>query len=203
MLCPWTQAVSSDSVQNNKVAMKRDPFKKLLANCKMNAVSLDANGEWTKINSSTNKRRLEKTGSSVGGAAGPNSKEWKPSKLMIDENDLRDIWEYQNGRCYWFNIPLDLGLLYKDHPDWYPKHPLAPSVDKINDSGDYTKDNLVICCRFANFGRNVYPFDKMQELIRVLTGGQNYPTIITNDNIGDNMNDGIDSYFEEQLRGMR
>ena len=51
--------------------MARDPFKKLLSNCKMNAVSQDENGQWTKINSSTNRRRLEKTGSSVGGAAGP------------------------------------------------------------------------------------------------------------------------------------
>ena len=183
--------------------MKRDPFKKLLSNCKMNAVSLDANGEWTKINSSTNKRRLEKTGSSVGGAAGPNSKEWKPSKLMIDEYDLKHIWESQRGRCYWFNIPLDLGLLYKDHPEWYPKHPLAPSVDKIDDSGDYTKDNLVICCRFANFGRNVYPFDKMHEVIRVLTSGNDSYTIDTNNEQGEDMMDGIDSYFEQMLKEMR
>jgi len=148
--------------------MARDPFKKLLSNCKMNAVSQDENGQWTKINSSTNRRRLEKTGSSVGGAAGPMSKQWNPSKLMIDESDLKEIWERQGGRCYWFNIPLDLNLLYKDHPDWYPKHPLAPSVDKIDETGDYTRDNLVICCRFANFGRNIYPFDKTHELINLL-----------------------------------
>ena len=147
---------------------KRDPFKKLLTNCSMNAVQQDSNGEWTKINSSTNRRRMNKVGSSVGGSVGENSKEWMPSKLLIDENDLKEIWENQNGRCYWFNIPLDLNLLYKNHPGWYPKHPLAPSVDKINDKLDYTKDNIVICCRFANFGRNVYPFDKMHELVILL-----------------------------------
>jgi hypothetical protein len=87
---------------------------------------------------------------------------------MIDESDLKEIWERQGGRCYWFNIPLDLNLLYKDHPDWYPKHPLAPSVDKIDETGNYTRDNLVICCRFANFGRNIYPFDKTHELISLL-----------------------------------
>jgi hypothetical protein len=147
---------------------QRDPFKKLLTNCSMNAVQQDENGQWTKINSSTNRRRMNKTGSSVGGAAGENSKEWKPSKLLINEDDLKNVWEDQGGKCYWFNIPLDLNLLYRDHPGWYPKHPLAPSVDKIDDSLDYTKDNIVICCRFANFGRNVYPFDKMHELVKLL-----------------------------------
>ena len=137
-------------------------------NCSMNAVQQDSNGEWTKINSSTNRRRMNKSGSSVGGAAGEKSKDWMPSKLLIDKNDLKEIWENQGGRCYWFNIPLDLNLLYKDHPEWYPKHPLAPSVDKINDKLDYTKNNIVICCRFANFGRNVYPFDKMHELVAIL-----------------------------------
>lgn len=134
----------------------------------MNAVQQDENGQWTKINSSTNRRRMNKTGSSVGGAVGENSKDWKPSKLLIDEKDLKDVWENQQGKCYWFDIPLDLDLLYKDHPGWFPKHPLAPSVDKIDDKLDYTKDNIVICCRFANFGRNVYPFDKMHELVALL-----------------------------------
>ena len=150
---------------------KRDPFKKLLSNCSMNAVSQDEFGEWTKINSSTNRRRMNKTGSSVGGAVGEKSKDWTPSKLMVDADDLRDIWEAQRGRCYWFGIDLDLNLLYNDHPDWYPKRPLAPSVDKIDEGGDYTKDNIVICCRFANFGRNVYPFDKTHDLIKLLKTG--------------------------------
>lgn len=149
---------------------KRDPFKKLLSNCASNAVSLDSNGEWTKINSSTNKRRMQKTGSSVGGAAGTNSKQWNPSKLLITTDDLKEIWENQQGKCYWFGIDLDLNLLYKDHPEWYPKHPLAPSVDKIIESGDYTKENIVICCRYANFGRNVYPFDKTHDVVKLLKG---------------------------------
>jgi hypothetical protein len=154
--------------QDSNKMKQRDPFKKLLSNCSMNAVSMDANGEWTKINSSNNRRRMQKLGSSVGGESGNRSKEWLPSKLIINETDLKEIWEQQEGRCYWFGIELDLYLLYKDHPEWYPKHPLAPSVDKIDDAGDYTKENIVICCRFANFGRNVYPFDKTHDLISLL-----------------------------------
>ncbi len=144
---------------------QRNPFHALLEMCKKNGIYLKPDGTWA-INSSTNRRRMEKTGSSVGGAAGKNSKEWKPAKVLITEDDLEKQWNKQNGKCYWLGTPLDLGLLYKDHPNWYPKHPGAPSVDKINESGDYTPDNIVITTRFANFGRNIYPHDKMLEFIK-------------------------------------
>jgi hypothetical protein len=51
-----------------------------------------------------------------------------------------------------------------------PKHPLAPSIDKIDVSGDYTKDNIVITSRFANFGRNVCDFDKFHKIVKTLKG---------------------------------
>ena len=53
-----------------------------------------------------------------------------------------------------------------------PKHPLAPSIDKIDVNGDYTKENIVICTRFANFGRNVCEFDKFLEIVEILQGKQ-------------------------------
>ena len=130
----------------------------------MNGIYQKADGTWT-INSSTNRRRMEKTGSSVGGAAGANSKEWKPAKVLITAMDLEKQWEKQGKVCYWLKIPIDLELLYKNHPEWYAKHPGAPSVDKINESGDYTPDNIVITTRFANFGRNVFPHDRMLKFI--------------------------------------
>lgn len=145
--------------------MSKDPFKKLWGNCASNAVRQDSDGNWTVINSSTNKRRMEGKASSVGGNSGKNQKQWIPSKLLITPEDLKRIWEKQGGKCYYFNIDLDIDLLFKDHPDWYPKHPLCPSVDKIDDTGDYEINNIVICCRFANFGRNVYPFERMPDLI--------------------------------------
>jgi len=149
---------------------KRNPFDALLGMCKMNGIYQKPDGSWT-INSSTNRRRMEKTGSSVGGAAGKYSKEWKPAKVLITAADLEAQWEKQGKVCYWFKIPIDFGLLYKDHPEWYPKHPGAPSVDKIIESGDYTPDNIVITCRFANLGRNIYPHDKTVEFIKSIKKG--------------------------------
>lgn len=142
----------------------RDPFKKLLNNCKSNSLYQKPDGTWT-INSSTNRRRMLGTGNGVGGAPGPNQKDWKPAKLLITEDDLKNQWKLQDEKCFWFSIPLDFGLLEKKHPDWSPKHPMAPSVDRKDDSKDYTPDNIVICCRFANLGRNIYPFDKTKVMI--------------------------------------
>ena len=113
---------------------------------------------------------MYKIGSSVGGASGPSSQEWIPAKIYVTPEELAEIWDRQGGKCYWFGIDLDITLLYKDHKDWMHKHPLAPSIDKIDVSGDYTKDNIVICTRFANFGRNVCDFDRFHEIVKVLKG---------------------------------
>lgn len=144
---------------------ERDYFNKLYSTILSNGVRQDENGEWTKINSSTNKRRMEGKASSVGGEAGENSKEWIPSKILITPLEIENKWHEQDGRCYWFGVPLDLGLLYNDHPDWYQKHPLAPSIDKIDPEGDYEYDNIVICARMANLGRNVFPFNEFHSVV--------------------------------------
>ena len=145
----------------------RNVWKKLLGNIHMNTIHLK-NGEWYPPASSTNRARMNKTASCVMGPATSNQKEWIPSKCYLNEQDLQDIWDAQNRTCYWFNIPLDFNLLFNDYEHYKSKHPLAPSVDKKDDTKDYTKDNVVICCRFANFGRNVYPFEDMKELVNLL-----------------------------------
>lgn len=148
--------------------MKRDHFKKLWSSILSNGVRQDEYGEWNVINSSTNKRRMQGMGSSVGGPSSPNQKQWIPSKVIVSPQEIQEIWEKQEGRCYWFGIKMDIGLLYKDHEDWMPKHPLAPSIDKIDVDGDYTKENIVICTRFANFGRNVCDFDRFHKIVQQL-----------------------------------
>jgi hypothetical protein len=111
---------------------------------------------------------MQGTGSSVGGASGANQKPWVPAKITVTPEDIKEIWERQGGKCYWFGVDLDLDLLYNDHIDWMPKHPLAPSIDKIDIHGDYSKDNIVITTRFANFGRNVCDFERFGEIARIL-----------------------------------
>jgi hypothetical protein len=118
----------------------RDPFRKMMKNC------LISGRHSTDFH---NREKLE---------------------VCITENDLRTIWTQQQGRCFWFDVPLDLGLLFRDHPEWYKFHPMAPSVDRKDEKIGYQIDNIVICCRFANVGRSVYPFDRTKSMIEILRG---------------------------------
>jgi hypothetical protein len=147
--------------------MARNYFKKLWSTILSNGVRLDPDGNWTIINSSTNKRRMQGKGSGVGGPPGEKQKIWVPAKIILTPQEIEEKWNSQNGMCYWFEFPLDLGLLYKDHLDWMPKHPLAPSIDRINIDEDYTKDNVVICCRGANLGRNICEFNRFHEIVNL------------------------------------
>lgn len=97
-------------------------------------------------------------------------------KVLISEEDLKQIWIEQSGNCFWFGVPLDLGLLFNTHPEWFPIHPMAPSIDRKDDKGEYIKENIVICCRFANLGRCLYPFDKTKRMIQTLKGEYVQPT---------------------------
>ena len=119
------------------------------------ALYLDENGEYTKIGSSTNRRKMETTS-------------WKPKKLMVNSSDLQRKWVEQGEICYWFKISIDLDLLFKSHSEYFPRHPLAPSVDRIDGAGDYSYDNIVICTRAANAARNVFPFDRFHNIVEII-----------------------------------
>jgi len=64
----------------------------------------------------------------------------------ITLKDIEEIFEKQNGLCYWFNIPLI--------PSEKKKHPQQPSLDRLDRNRGYVKDNVVLCCYSANIGRN-------------------------------------------------
>ena len=148
--------------------MKRNGYKKLLQNVRMNTEWLDEKGKWNLPTSPNNQLRMQKKLSTVHGPIRPNAREWVPSKCYLYESDLEDIYDSQGRVCYYFKIPLDFNLLFSNYHGYFPKHPLAPSVDKIDDKGDYTLDNVVISSRFANYGRNVYPFEGMHDLVNLI-----------------------------------
>lgn len=75
-------------------------------------------------------------------------------------SDIEEIYEKQNGLCYWFNIPL----LVSDQK----KHPQQPSIDRIDNTKGYTKDNIVLCCYSANIGRNENNVDTWKNFLKLL-----------------------------------
>ena len=87
------------------------------------------------------------------------------SKTRECENTLKieDIWEIydkQKGLCYWFKIPL--------LPSLIKKHPQQPSLDRLDNSKGYVKDNVVLCCYAANIGRNETNIEVWSDFLDVM-----------------------------------
>jgi hypothetical protein len=139
--------------------MARNGFKKLINNIKKNELYQDENGEYTKMSSSVNLRKY------LNGKETANSKEWVPPKVKITEEDLVKVWNKQNGKCHYWNVDLDMDLLFPESSNFIPNHPLAPSVDRIDNNKDYTLENIVICTRFANIGRGSFPYEEMKLVV--------------------------------------
>ena len=68
-------------------------------------------------------------------------------KVTITKEDLKEQFLKQDGRCYWFGIPININDVYTSN------NPLAPSVDRLDNDRDYHKNNIVVCTILANMGR--------------------------------------------------
>jgi len=86
------------------------------------------------------------------------SKRGKEHSLTV--NDIDEMFEKQNGLCYWFKIPLV--------PSNYIKHPQQPSLDRLDRNKGYTRDNVVLTCYSANIGRNENDLETWKNFLNLL-----------------------------------
>ena len=86
------------------------------------------------------------------------SKRGKEHSLTV--KDINEMYEKQNGLCYWFNVPLT--------PSNNSKHPQQPSLDRLDRNKGYTIDNVVLTCYSANIGRNENSVEDWETFIKVL-----------------------------------
>lgn len=75
-------------------------------------------------------------------------------------NDIFEMYEKQNGLCFWFKIPII--------PSLQNKHPQQPSLDRLDRTKGYTKDNVVLTCYSANIGRNESDLDVWRNFVELL-----------------------------------
>lgn len=88
-----------------------------------------------------------------------------PLPIEITVDDLKELFRHQEGRCAILGTKLDPYKVFVSN------HPLAPSVDRLDNTKGYTLDNIQICSRFANFGKCSYPHEQMGPVVEQIKEG--------------------------------
>jgi hypothetical protein len=86
----------------------------------------------------------------------------KNGKSFLTRDDLIEIYNNQQGKCFWFNVALI------PHEIFDKNNPNSMSVDRIDNKKGYTKDNIVITTRAANLARNETLIDDFKMFINKL-----------------------------------
>jgi hypothetical protein len=124
-------------------------WKKLLSNVRLSARNGSAGGRFQTALTIAGRARRSKGGT------------W-PGIVEIDIEDLKEQFDKQEGKCFWLG-----GLLDFNEID-ITNSPFAPSVDRLDNSIYYVKNNIVISSRFANRGKGAYQEEDFAEKLKKL-----------------------------------
>lgn len=75
--------------------------------------------------------------------------------------DLVELWDEQNGNCYWFGVPMGVS------PD-RPYHPCTPSVDRVIPEQGYVAGNVVWACLAANTAKRDTDADCWEDFLSLV-----------------------------------
>lgn len=78
----------------------------------------------------------------------------------ISEEFILELFEKQNGLCFWYGVPLI--------PSNETKHPQKPSLDRLNCNVGYIKENVVLSCMAANIGRSTCDAKVFEDFCKLL-----------------------------------
>jgi hypothetical protein len=86
-------------------------------------------------------------------------KRTEPLDVTIDEMYLIKQFIKQNGKCYWTEFPINPYGVYEKN------NPLAPSLERLDESKGYIAENVVLALRLFNLGRQRCPEKKFRQQI--------------------------------------
>ena len=81
-------------------------------------------------------------------------------EISLTLDDVKYIWTAQNGLCVYTKIKLEL-------PEWDVKKKInSASIDRIDSSKGYTRENCQIVSVMANFAKNTFTDSDMKEFCK-------------------------------------
>ena len=81
-------------------------------------------------------------------------------EILLDEGLLVKKFDEQDGKCYWSGLPL------KEEYNYIKHHPLAISVERLDNQLGYTYENTVLTRRLYNLGRMAFPEDEFRKVLK-------------------------------------
>lgn len=92
-----------------------------------------------------------------------------PNSILMLE-DIKTIWKRQKGRCILSGIEMNLPLSTRGFEKSF--HPYNASLDRINSSIGYTKDNVRFICLMANLAKNKWNDDDLINFAQAIVNYQ-------------------------------
>jgi hypothetical protein len=89
-------------------------------------------------------------------------------ELNLTLFDLKDQWQRQEGKCPYLNQPLILPLTTRSENKENPN--LIASLDRIDSSKGYVKDNIQFISQTLNFAKNKFDQEILLNLIDLVRG---------------------------------
>jgi hypothetical protein len=85
-------------------------------------------------------------------------------EVDVTIDDLKEIWEYQNGICPYLGIKLILSSYSKINKN----HIYSASLDRIDSSKGYVKGNIQWISRSINFMKNNMSDQEVKDIIKLI-----------------------------------
>lgn len=90
-----------------------------------------------------------------------------PNSNIIDLEFIENLLTKQNNKCYWYNIDLEIDSIEGS------RNPSKLTIDRLDCTKGYSKDNVVLTCYAANCGRGDCPVEIWENIIKNIKNGLN------------------------------
>ena len=92
----------------------------------------------------------------------------KKHQCNIDIVYLKELWNKQNGICPYTGIKMILPKNTKENQSIHS--PKKASLDRIDSSKEYTKENVEFVCCSVNYAKNSFTREEMKEFFEEIGG---------------------------------